>query len=115
MSTIQPYKWRHFCIYANHVYTEVSRLGGYIIIPTKLRIQGVDPRDSDVIFQQQFQGGFLCEHSNVTNPTLGTIQFSGNGWWYQPFPGVVGTDYFDYKLTLNGQDSNVATMAIIIK
>lgn len=117
--------WRHICPKAPSFEVSVSRsnykngrLLQNVEIPRHSRIQGADPRSD--LFSGLFgaQRAFMCSWIAVTQPSLGTLELSGIGWFYvitDPIPtGTIQdptTDSFQYTLSLNGETSPPGTIS----
>lgn len=125
MASIQSYVWRHFCVDNPTINISISKTtGGYIHINRNNRIQGRTPKSEITLLMLGLQGSFLCKHITLSQPSQGTLQYLGTGWFYKPNPGASiipappggnkpPDDSFSFKLTYLGQDSPVATVNIM--
>ncbi len=50
----------------------------------------------------------------VSDPSNGTVAFTGNQFKYSPNPNFTGTDSFEFKVNDGCADSNVATVSILV-
>lgn len=115
MSSVQNFIWRHICVRVSDLtYKVLSTAPNLIKIPNKSHIQGAYPLEFSTMLLQGIQCGFLCNHIIVTQPSKGTLQYTGSGWWYFPNDGITETDSFQYKLNIMGQDSEIKTITLLI-
>jgi hypothetical protein len=113
---IMPSVWRHICPKIVDLSFEIDSqyLGGELIIPTELRLQGAGKANAFIQEEFEVQGAFLCQHAEHTNPAKGELTRIAQGWHYRLLSVVSAgdTDSFEYQLSLNSEISPYALITI---